>query len=94
MWSLYDILTSHLQEADLSQCDEKEDDRSERITPAILIYMNNDCERPRLQSLITLILSHDGHKVMSNILTLCEKYKLERLENLILDSASTNGSTD
>lgn len=56
--------------------------------------MNSDCERPRLQSLITLILSHDGHKVMSSILNLCEKYKLERLENMILDSASNNGTTD
>lgn len=56
--------------------------------------MNSDCERPRLQSLFNLVLQNDGHKVMGQILNLCEKYKLERLENMILDSASNNETND
>ena len=52
--------------------------------------MNRDCERPRLNSVVNLLLSHNGQSVINDILDLCVKYKLERLEKLILDYGSAS----
>ena len=52
--------------------------------------MNDDCERPRLNSVMNLLMTHNGQDVISDILELCAKYKLDRLEKLILDYGTDN----
>lgn len=48
--------------------------------------MNDNCERPRLNAVIALLLAHSGQEVVQDILDLCSKYELDRLEKLILDT--------
>lgn len=83
-------MVMNFQEAELSQSEDKEDDLSKKTTPSLLKYMDRECERARLNSVVTLLLAHEGREVLTNILNLCDKYKLSRLEQLILDSGDAS----
>lgn len=80
---------------DLSQTDEKDNHGQEKTIPSILKYMDRDCERPRLLSLLNLVLLHDsGHNVISDILLLCDRYSLHRLRSVVLDSKNSNNKSE
>lgn len=55
-------------------------------TPSVLKYLDRDCERARINSLVNLILTHDsGHDLIEDLLCLVDKYDLHRLSSAVLD---------
>lgn len=66
-----------------------------KTIPSVLKYMDRDCERARISSLVSLVLTHDsGHELIEQILQLVDKYELDRLSSVVLDCLPSAAETD
>jgi len=69
---------------EVSQSEEK-DPASENTPPSPLKYLDNDCPRARIESLVNLMISQsNGNELLTDMLNLCERYGLERLAEILV----------
>lgn len=79
--------SSHADDAALAPSGDGEEKTTSAVTvPAVLKYLDRDCERARIHSLVSLILSHDsGRALIEEVLGLVDKFSLYRLGSVIVD---------